>query len=125
MVQRQASPFAAAYHVRLERGTLPTRAKLAMNQPEANKPKPEVKKPEAEKPKPDKEAAKKGTKIKNNFMSMFMIKSRVNSRYPSMRMLLLKKRKACRLDICFTLEFKVDIHSIYNFYALRIASLPN
>ncbi len=30
MVQRQASPFAAAYQLRLERGTLPTRAKLAI-----------------------------------------------------------------------------------------------
>ena len=30
LVIRQADPFAAAYRLRLERGTLPTRAKLAI-----------------------------------------------------------------------------------------------
>lgn len=41
-----------------------TRAKLALNLPQGDKPKPEVKKPKADKPEPDKTATKKGTKTK-------------------------------------------------------------
>lgn len=41
-----------------------TRAKLALNQPQGDKPKAEAKKPKAKKPKPDKTATKKGAKTK-------------------------------------------------------------